>query len=72
MKSAKLYVYKGKFEKSVMKKDESISDMFNLLNQIMNELKVLGLDVPNVDFSHKFPRSLLQKYNTIVTMLVRK
>lgn len=72
MKSAKLYVYKGKFEKFVMKKDESIPDMFNLLNEIMNELKVLGLYAPNMDFSQKFPRSLLQKYNTIVTMLVRK
>jgi hypothetical protein len=71
VKSVKLYIYKGKFEKFIMKVDESIFDMFNRLNEIVNELKGLGLDVLNVDFSHKFLRSLLDKYDTIVTMLVR-
>jgi hypothetical protein len=71
VKSAKLYVCKGKFEKFIMKEDESVSDMFNWLNEIVNELKELGLDVPDVDFTHKFLRSLLEKYDTIVTMLVR-
>jgi hypothetical protein len=36
LKSAKLYVYKGKFEQFIMKEDESISDMFNRLNEIVN------------------------------------
>jgi hypothetical protein len=36
LKSAKLYVYKGKFEQFIMKEDESISDMFNQLNEIVN------------------------------------
>jgi hypothetical protein len=71
VKSAKLYVCKGKFEQFIMKEDESVSDMFNRLNEIVNELKVLGLDVSDVDFTHKFLRSLLEKYDTIVTMLVR-
>jgi hypothetical protein len=62
---------KGKFEKFIMKEDESISDMFNQLNEIVNELKGLGLDVPDVDSTHKFLRSLSEKYDTIVTMLVR-
>jgi hypothetical protein len=57
-------VYKGKFEKFIMREeDESISDMFNWLNEIVNELKGLGLDVPVVDFSHKFFRSPPKKYH---------
>ena len=54
-----------------MKEDDSILDRFNWLNEIVNELKGLDLDVPDVDFSHKFIRSLPKKYDTIVTMLVR-
>jgi hypothetical protein len=71
VKSAKFYVCKGKFEQFIMKEDESLSDMFNRLNEIVNELKALGFNVPNVDFTHKFLRSLPEKYDTIVTMLVR-
>jgi hypothetical protein len=37
----------------------------------VNELKGLGLNVPDVDFTHKFLRSLPEKYDTIVSMLVR-
>jgi hypothetical protein len=37
----------------------------------VNEIKGLGFNVPDVDFTHKFLRSLLEKYDTIVTMLVR-
>jgi hypothetical protein len=70
VKNAKLYVCKGKFEQFLMKEDESVSDMFNRLNEIVNELKGLGFNVPNVDFTHKFLRSLPEKY-TIMTMLVR-
>jgi hypothetical protein len=71
VKSAKLYVCKGKFEQFLMKEDESVSDMFNRLNEIVNELKGLGFNVSDVDFTHKVLRSLLEKYDTIVTMLVR-
>jgi hypothetical protein len=71
VKGAKLYVCKGKFEQFLMKEDESVSDMFNQLNDIVNELKRLGFNAPDVDFTHKFLRSLPKKYHTIVTMLVR-
>jgi uncharacterized protein (UPF0335 family) len=71
VKSAKPYVCKGKLEQFIMKEDESVSDMFNRLNEIVNELKGLGFDVSDVDFTHKFLRSLPEKYETIVTMLVR-
>jgi hypothetical protein len=71
VKSAKLYVCKAKFEQFIMKEDESVFDMFNQLNEIVNELKGHGFDAPNVDFTQKFLRSLPEKYDTIVTMIVR-
>jgi hypothetical protein len=71
VKGAKLYVCKGKFEQFLMKEDESVPDMFNRLNEIVNELNGLCFNVPDVDFTHKFLRSLPEKYDTIVTMLVR-
>ena len=45
VKEANLYVYKGKFSEFAMKKDENVSNMFNQLNDIMNELKCLDCDV---------------------------
>ena len=48
-----------------MKEDKSISDMFNRLNEIVNELKGLVLDVPDVDFTHKFLKFLPKKYDIV-------
>ena len=63
MKEAKLYLLKGNFSEFTMKKDESIADMFNRLNGIVNELKGLGFEVPDEDFSHKFLRCLPEGYD---------
>jgi len=71
VKEAKLYVLKGKFSEFAMKKDGSVAEMFNLLNDIVNELKGLRFEVLDADFSHKFLRSLPERYDTIVTLLVR-
>ena len=54
VKDAKLYVLKGKFSEFAMKKEESVAEMFNRLNDIVNDLKGLEFDVPDEDFSHKF------------------
>ena len=70
VKEAKLYVLKGKISEFAMKKDESVAEMFNRLNDIVNELKGLGFEVPDADFSHKFLRSLPERYDTIVTLLL--
>ena len=67
VKEAKLYVLKGKFSEFAMKKDESVAEMFNRLNDIVNELKGLGFEVSDADFNHKFLRSLPERYDTIVT-----
>ena len=71
VKEATFYVLKGKFSEFAMKKDESVAEMFNRLNNIVNELKGLGFEVPDADFNHKFLRVLPERYDTIVTLLVR-
>jgi hypothetical protein len=69
--SAKLFICKGKFEKFALLTNEELEDSFSRLNNIVNELKDLGFDVPKVDISHKFIRALPPKYETIVTLRVR-
>jgi hypothetical protein len=71
VKSAKLFIYKGKFEKFALLSNEELKDNFSHLNNIVNELKDLRFDVPDVDISHMFLRALPSKYETIVTLLVR-
>jgi hypothetical protein len=71
VKSAKLFIYKGKFEKFALLPNEELKDNFSHLNNVVNELEDLRFDVPKVDISHKFLRALPPKYKTIVTLLVR-
>jgi hypothetical protein len=71
VKSAKLFICKGKFEKFALLPNEELKDNFSRLNNILNELKDLNFDVPEVDISQKFLRSLPPKYEAIVTLLVR-
>jgi hypothetical protein len=71
VKSAKLFICKGKFEKFALLPNEELNDNFSHLNNIVNEVKDLGFDVPDVDISHKFLRALTPKYETIVTLLMR-
>jgi hypothetical protein len=62
---------KGKFEKFALLPNKELKDNFSRLNDIVNELKDLKFDVPDVDISHKILRALPPKYETIVTLLVR-
>jgi hypothetical protein len=76
VKSAKLFICKGKLDKFALLPNEELKDIFSHLNNIVNELKVLGFDVPEElkdSFFHlnKFLRALPPKYETIVTLLVR-
>jgi hypothetical protein len=71
VKSDKLFICKGKFEKFALLPNEELKDSFSRLNSIVNELNDLNFDVPNVDISHKFLRALPPKHETIVTLLVR-
>jgi hypothetical protein len=71
VKSAKVFICKGKFEKFALLPNEKLKDSFSHLNNIVNELKDLKFDVREVDISHKFLRALPPEYETIVTLLVR-
>jgi hypothetical protein len=46
VKSAKLFIYKGKFKKFALLPNEELKDNFSQLNNIVNEFKDLGFDIP--------------------------
>jgi hypothetical protein len=71
VKGAKAYILKEKFASFKMKEDESVPEMFHRLQVLVNDLKVLGEEVKDKDFSHKFLRCLPSRFGTLVTILVR-
>ena len=54
-----------------MKEDESVPKMFHRLQVLVNDLKALGEEMKDKDFSHKFLRCLPSRFGTLVTILVR-
>ena len=56
VKGAKAYILKEKFASFKMKEDESVLEMFRRLQVLVNDLKALGEEVKDKDFSHKFLR----------------
>jgi len=54
-----------------MKEDETMPEMFNRLQVLVNDLKALGEEVKDNDFSHKFLRCLALRFGMLVTILVR-
>ena len=71
MKSAKAYILKEKFASFKIKEDESVLKMLHRLQMLINDLKALGEEVKDKDFSHKFLRCLPSRFGTLVTILVR-
>jgi hypothetical protein len=71
VKGAKAYILKEKFASFKMKDDESVPEMFHRLQVLFNDLKTLGEEVKDKDFSHKFLRCLPSRFGTLVTILVR-
>jgi hypothetical protein len=71
VKGAKVYIHKEKFASFKMKDDENVSEMFYRLQVLVNDLKALGEEVKDKDFSHKFLRCLPSRFGTLVTILVR-
>ena len=67
----KAYILKEKFASFKMKEDESVPEMFHRLQVLVNDLKALGEEVKDKDFSHKFLRCLPLRFGTLVTILVR-
>ena len=71
VKGAKAYILKEKFASFKMKEDESVPEVFHRLQVLINDLKALGEEVKDNDFSHKFLRCLPLRFGTLVTILVR-
>ena len=71
MKGAKAYILKEKFASFKMKNDESVPEMFNRLQVLVNDLKALREEVKDNDFYHKFLRCLPIRFDMLVTLLVR-
>jgi hypothetical protein len=71
VKDAKAYILKEKFASFKMKEDESVPEMFHRLQVFINDLKALGEELKDKDFSHKFLRCLPSRFGTLVTILVR-
>ena len=71
VKGAKAYILKEKFASFKMKEDESVLEMFHRLQVLVNDLKALGEEVKDKDFSHKFLRCLPSIFGMLVTLLVR-
>ena len=67
----KAYILKEKFASFKMKEDESVPEIFHRLQVIVNDLKALGEEVKDKDFSHKFLRCLPSRFGTLVSILVR-
>ena len=67
VKGAKAYILKEKFASFKMKEDESVPEMFHRLQVLVNDLKALGEEVKDKDFSHKFLRCLPSRFGTLVT-----
>jgi hypothetical protein len=49
----------------------SVPEMFLRLQVLVNDLKALGEEVKDKDFSHKFLRCLPSRFGMLVTLLVR-
>ena len=50
MKGAKAYIFKEKFASFKIKEDESVPEMFHMLQVLVNDLKALGEEVKDKDF----------------------
>ena len=72
VKGAKAYILKEKFASFKMKEDESVPEMFHRLQVLINDLKALGEEVKDKNFSHKFLRCLPSRFGTLITILVRR
>ena len=60
VKGAKAYILKEKFASFKMKEDESGPEMFHRLQVLANDLKALGEEVKDKDFSHSSWDACLQ------------
>lgn len=70
VKEAKLYIVKYMYVKFKMLEDKSVPEMFYRLIVIVNELRNLGHEVDDLDFTRRFLRSLPLRFDTLVNIIV--
>jgi hypothetical protein len=71
VKSVRAYMLQERFSSFKMKVDESVSEMFHRLQVIVNELKALGEEVKDNQFSTKFLRCLPKRFDTLIIVMVK-
>ena len=71
VKGTKAYILKEKFASFKMKEDENVPYMFDRLQVLVNDVKELGEEVKDKDFSQKFLRCLPPRFGMLVTLLAR-
>ena len=71
LKSVKLYILKDKLISFKMKDDESIPEMFHILQVIVNDLKALGEKINDNDVSHQFLMCLPPRFETLRLIIIR-
>ena len=62
VKGAKAYILMEKFASFKIKEYESVPELFHRLQVLVNDLKALGEEVKDKDFSHKFLRCLTSRF----------
>ena len=67
VKGAKAYILKEKFASFKIKEDDDMSEMFHRLQVLINDLKALGEEVKDKDFSHQ-----VKKMNLGMMMMMRR
>ena len=71
VKSAKLYILKDKLTSFKMKDDESILEMFDRLQVIVNDLKALGEKIKDDDVSYRFLMCLRPRFEMLRLLIIR-
>ncbi|KAF0894710.1 hypothetical protein E2562_001998 [Oryza meyeriana var. granulata] len=69
-KEAKLHYLKIQYETFVMLPEESMNDMYERLNVIVNDLKAFGATYTDLEVAQKMLSALPDKYETLVTFLI--
>ena len=70
VKGAKAYILKEKFASFKTKDDKSEPKLFHRLQVLVNDLKALGEEVKDKDFSHKFLRCYHQQQDLAHWLLI--